>query len=312
MAVVESQGRKPSVESVPRRKEYFQSGADTCAAWHYPGTNGACVVMAGGLAVTKEPATDRFAERFNRAGFSVIAFDFRRLGESGGQPRQLVRIADQESDFRAGVTFAKTLPEVDPAKVAIWGFSLSGGHVFPVAAQSSDLGAAVAVSPLADGLAAAPNAFRHTTPLSALRLNARAALDAIGGVFGRDPLLVPLAGRRGEVAALSTPDSLNGSPALNPGNRYPEWRQVVAARSALRLAFYRPGRHALRVRSPLLVLVAEDDGVAPPGPAVRAGERAPRGEVVRIPGGHYEPFFDGHERAAEVQLDFLRRHLVAV
>jgi pimeloyl-ACP methyl ester carboxylesterase len=308
---VESQATDRDEGSVTRRKVQFQSGEELCAAWHYPGTNGACVVMAGGLAVTKEPGTDRFAERFDEAGFSVLAFDFRRLGESGGTPRQLVRVGDQEADFRAAVEFARTLPDVDPARVAIWGFSLSGGHIFAVAARIPDLGAAIAVSALADGPAAAPNAFRHTTPLSALRLNARAAMDAIGGLLGRDPLLVPLAGERGQVAALTTPDSRNGPRALNPGNRYPDWQQSVAARSAVRLGFYRPGPQASRVRCPLLVLAPEEDGVAPSAAAIRAGERAPRGEVARIPGGHYAPYLEGHEEALEIQLDFLRRQLAA-
>src|SRR6185312_11104353 len=62
-----------------RRKLQFASGDSYCAAWHYPGTNGACVVMAGGFAVTKEPGTDRFARRFAEAGFSVLAFDHRHL-----------------------------------------------------------------------------------------------------------------------------------------------------------------------------------------------------------------------------------------
>jgi uncharacterized protein len=296
--------------TTPRLKVSFPAGDTTCAAWHYPGTNGACVVMAGGLGVTKEPGTDRFARRFHDAGFSVLAFDFRRLGESGGRPRQLARIDDQQDDYRAAVEFARTLPEVDPERVAIWGFSLSGGHVFVVASQIPDLGAAVAVSALADGMAAAPNALMHTTPASTLRLNGRALLDAVGGVLGRDPLLVPLAGERGEVAALTTPDSLNGQRALNPDNKYPEWQQAVAARSALRTAFYRPGRYAPKVQSPLLVLAPDHDGVAPQDPAVRAGERAPRGEVVRIPGGHYSPLLDGHELAVEAQLSFLRTHLL--
>ncbi len=293
-----------------RENVHFPSGGDECAAWHHPGDSGACVVMAAGLAVAKEPGTDRFASRFHDAGFSVLAFDFRRLGESGGHPRQVVRLADQQADFAAAVGFARTLPEVDPGRVAIWGFSLSGGHVFPVAARTPSLGAAVAVSALADGPAAAPNALRHTTPLSALRLNARAALDAVGGLLGRDPLLVPLAGERGTVAALTTPDSLKGAGALNPGDRYPEWQQAVAARSAVRIGLYRPGRHAPQVSCPLLVLATEDDGVAPPAPAIRAGERAPHGEVVRMPGGHYAPLLDGHDRATEIQLEFLRRHLL--
>jgi hypothetical protein len=76
-----------------RKKVRFISGDTECAAWHYPGTNGACVIMAGGGAVTKEPGTDLFARRFHEAGFNVLAFDYRRLGESGGQPRQVIRIA---------------------------------------------------------------------------------------------------------------------------------------------------------------------------------------------------------------------------
>ena len=166
------------------------------------------------------------------------------------------------------------------------------------------------MSALADGPASAPNGFRHTTPLSGLRITARGVLDALGRVAGRDPLLVPLAGEKGTVAALTTPDSLNGPRALNPGNRYPDWQQEVSAWSALRIGMYRPARHASRIECPLLVVAPEGDGVAPSGPVIRAGERAPQGEVVRIDGGHYAPYLEGHERAVEAQLDFLRRRLV--
>jgi pimeloyl-ACP methyl ester carboxylesterase len=293
-----------------RRKVRFPSGDTTLVGWHYPGTNGGCVIMAGGLAVTKEPGTDLFAGRFHHAGFAVLAFDYRGFGESGGQPRQVARIGEQHADLQAAIEFARTLPEVDPTKLAIWGFSASGGHVFPVAARNPELAAAIAQTPLADAPAVAPNAIRHQTALGSLRFTARAVLDALGGVFGRRPLLVPLAGEPGTVTPLTTPDALNGDRALNPDNRYPDWRQEVAARSALRLGFYRPGRFASRVECPLLVLACDDDGVALPEPAVRAGQRARSGEVVRLAGGHYEPFMDGHERAVEAQLAFLRRHLL--
>src|ERR1700733_13657032 len=73
-----------------REKVWFGSGGTECAGWHYRGANGGCVIMAGGFAVTKEPGTDLFAKRFHEAGFSVLAFDYRHLGESGGQPRQVV------------------------------------------------------------------------------------------------------------------------------------------------------------------------------------------------------------------------------
>jgi alpha-beta hydrolase superfamily lysophospholipase len=297
-------------ESAERKKVRFASGGTECAAWHYPGSNGACVIMAGGFAVTKEPATDRFARRFNDAGFSVLAFDYRRIGESGGQPRQVQPVRDQLADWRAAIAFAATLPEVDPARLAAWGFSAAGGHVFWLAARDQRLRAAIAQTPNADNLAASRNAARYQKPLAMLRFTGRGILDAVGGLVGRRPLLVPLAGEPGTVALLTTPDSRDGDRALNPGNRYPDWQQAVAARSALRLAFARPGRYASRARCPLLVLVCDQDRSALAEPAVRAARRAPRAELVRIPGGHYQPFLGGHERAVEAELSFLRRHLL--
>lgn len=295
--------------STPRVKVRFASGDTTCTAWRYRGTNGGCVIMAGGTAVTKEPASDRFAARFNDAGLSVLAFDFRHFGESGGRPRQVVRIDEQLADFHAAIAYARSLPEVDPRRIAIWGFSLAGGHIFRVAAQDPNLAAAVAQAPLADGQAAAPNALRHMTPGALARVMGRALLDAVGGLLGREPLLVPLAGPRGTVATMTTPDGIDGDRALNPGNRYPDWRQEVAARVMLRIGLYRPSRCAPRVLCPLLVLAYDDDRSALPGPAIHAGERAPHGHVVRLPGSHYAAFLEGHEQAVETELSFLHRHL---
>jgi hypothetical protein len=50
--------------------------------------------------------------------------------------------------------------------------------------------------------------------------------------------------------------------------------------------------------------------VTPPALAVRAGRRAPNAEIVRRPGGHYAAFLGGHEEAVELDLSFLRRHLL--
>jgi fermentation-respiration switch protein FrsA (DUF1100 family) len=295
---------------VEREKVRFISGNAECAAWHYPGSNGACVVMAGGFAVTKEPATDLFARRFRAAGFTVLAFDYRRLGESGGQPRQVVNIREQLADWHAALEFAATLPGVDPARLAIWGFSASGGHVLRVAAGNPRLAAAIAQTPNAGGQAAARNAASYQKPLAMLRLTGLGLLDALGGLTGRRPRLVPLAGQPGTVAVLTTPDALDGRQALNPDNQYPDWLQAVAARSVLPLVMYRPGRDAPRVLCPLLVLVCDQDQSALAAPAADAAHRAPRAELVRLAGGHYAPFLDGHEQAVEAELAFLRRHLL--
>ncbi|HEY7432993.1 MAG TPA: alpha/beta fold hydrolase [Streptosporangiaceae bacterium] len=293
-----------------REKVRFASGGTECAALHYRGTNGGCVIMAGGAAVTKEPGTDLFARRFHDAGFSVLAFDHRHFGESGGQPRQVIRIGEQLDDWQAAIGFAASLPGVDPTRIAVWGFSLAGGHAFRLAAAHPELAAVVAQTPLADGRAVAPNALRHMTPLALLRLTAMGVADAAGRLLRRPPLLVPLAGEPGSVATLTTPDALDGAHALSPGNKYPDWQQAVAASWVLRAGFYRPGRYASRVRCPLLVVACEQDQTVLAGPAVAAAGRAPRGELVRLPGGHYAPFLGGHEQAVAAELSFLRRHLL--
>lgn len=295
--------------STKRHKITFASADGRCAAWHYPGENAACVIMAAGLAVTKEPGTDRLAKRFQDAGYHVLAFDYRCLGESSGAPRQLVRFRDQLADYHAAVDFAATLPGVDRDKLAIWGFSASGGHALVLAARRPNVAAAIAHAPAVDGLDAMRNALRHMTPSAFARLIGRAAVDTVGGMFGREPLLVPLAGDRGAVAALTTPDSRNYARALNPANRYPEWRQAVAARSAVRIGFYRPGRYAQDIRCPLLVVAYSDDGVAPPGPAILASQRASRGQLALLSGGHYAAFLDAEEETSQAMLAFLDRAL---
>jgi uncharacterized protein len=298
--------------SVPAQREKirFASGDTQCAAWHYAGSNGACVVMAGGFALTKEVATDLFARSFHQAGFSVLAFEYRRLGESGGEPRLVVRIGDELADWQAAIACAATLPGVDPGRIAIWAFSASGGHVFRVAASTPRVAAAIAQTPNADGPATLPTAARYQTSLAMLRLTGRGLADALGGLAGRPPLLVPLTGEPGTVAVVTSPDGRRGGQVLNPGGQYPQWRQAVAARSVLALGSYRPGRVAPKIACPLLVVVCDDDHTAPAGPAVRAARRAPRAQVVRLPGGHYAPFLDSRDQAVAAEVSFLRRHLL--
>jgi hypothetical protein len=48
------------MRSIPEREHVrFDIAGTECAAWHYPGTTGACVIMAGGFAVTNKRARHR-------------------------------------------------------------------------------------------------------------------------------------------------------------------------------------------------------------------------------------------------------------
>ncbi len=76
-----------------------------------------------------------FAERFASAGFAALIFDYRHLGRSEGQPRQLVDVRKQRTDLRMAVALARRLEGIDPDRVALWGTSLGGSHVVELAAQ---------------------------------------------------------------------------------------------------------------------------------------------------------------------------------
>jgi uncharacterized protein len=123
------------ITAAQRERITFRSGTDDCAAWYCRGSNGACVVMAGGAGVTKEPATDRFAARFHAAGYSVLAFDHRHLGQSGSSPRQVVRIREQLADWQSALDCAASLPGAAAGKIAGWAFSLAAGHLLRLAAR---------------------------------------------------------------------------------------------------------------------------------------------------------------------------------
>src|SRR5580765_1801499 len=198
-----------------RTKVRFPVGGTEVVALHYAGSNGVCVVMAPGGGVLKEPGTDRFAARFQAAGFGVLAIDFRGFGESGGAARDVIKPRGQRADLRAAVGFAAGLPGVE--RVAVWGFSLGGGLALAVASRDRRVDAVIAQTPFVSGLASSPNALRHETIGVVLGFPFLALRDVGRACVGRDPLVVPLAAPRGSTAMLTTPDAQDGDRALNPG-----------------------------------------------------------------------------------------------
>lgn len=284
----------------------FESGDGSCAAWLYPAqaAHAACVVMAHGFGGVREARLDAYAERFQRAGHAVLVFDYRHFGSSSGEPRQLIAIRRQLADWRAAVAFARSFDGVDPGRIALWGTSFSGGHVLAVAARDPRVAAVISQVPFMSGLATVATAG----PRDGLRLAVAGLRDALGAVAGRRPHYVPIVGQPGELAAMTAPGAEAGCRALFPPG-FP-WRNEVAARIFLATGFYMPGRRARRIRCPLLVQVADGDSTTPPAPAVRAARRAPRGELRRYPGGHFDIYLgEAFERAVADQIDFLERAL---
>lgn len=294
-----------------RRSVDFTSHGTRCGAWLYePEGSGPhpYVVMAHGLGATTELGLDDFARRFAAAGYGVVAFDYRGFGFSDGEPRQVISVRRQLEDWAAALSYVRSLPGVDRARIAIWGSSFAGGHVISVAARDHEVAAAVSQIPFSDGL----QSLLKLRPLTAVRLTLAGIVDAARAAAGRQPKYVPLLGRPGEVALMSAPDSYDGYMQLvtDEAERSGRWRNRSAARVALTIGLYNPRRAAAKVSAPLLVVAAAGDSIAPAKGAVAAARSAPLGELVEYDGGHFDYYKGpGFEQIVADELAFLDRVL---
>lgn len=280
---------------------------DEMDAWLYlpagPGPH-PVVVMAHGIGGVKAAGLAPFAERFAEGGFSALVLDYRHWGDSTGQPRQLLSIRRQLEDYRMALAWARRQDSLDATRIFVWGTSFAGMHIVELAASEAGLAGAIAQCPLVDGLAG----VMKIPPSRGLRLAANGLLDLVGSALGREPRYLQVSVPPGEFGVIATDDAMTGLARLDPGDG--SWRNDITARSVLDVTMHRPVRRGGRARCPLLMVVAENDTMAPTGPALRVAARAPRGELYRSRGGHYDVYAGGldHDSVVQVELAFLRRH----
>jgi pimeloyl-ACP methyl ester carboxylesterase len=292
-----------------RRTVTFRSGDSYCTAWLYlPHTASRApapvVVMGHGLGATREMGLAPYAERFASAGLAVLVFTYRHLGDSGGQPRQLLSMSKQLTDWDAALQYAASIPEVDRSRIAVWGSSLGGGHAIAVAARHPGLRAAVAQCPFTDGLASAG----ALSVRESLTLFVFVVRDFLASVRGKGSVCVPVAAAPGKPGLMTAPDALPGMLALLPDGY--EWVNRAAARSIASLIRYRPGRSAKRVVAPILICISATDSVAPAKQTEHYARQAPRGDVRLYAAGHFDFYLgDAFTQLVTEQTEFLVSHL---
>jgi predicted acyl esterase len=95
---------------------------------------------------------DLFAEHFTtHIPITALVYDNRGFGSSDGIPRFEVIPSLQMSDIQDAITYAQSIDEVNPEKIALWGSSYSGANVLQVGAFDRRVKAILAQAAMISG-----------------------------------------------------------------------------------------------------------------------------------------------------------------
>ena len=287
----------------------FRSGDLECAAWLYQTdgvVNPPIVVLAHGFAAFRELRLDAYAARFAQAGYAAFVFDYRHWGASEGMPRRILDIGKQQADWAAAIAYVRGLDGIDTRRLVAWGSSFAGGHVLELAAHDDDLAAAIVQVPHVSGPA---SAFSQSPALVA-RLIVAGVRDQCRAWTGRAPYRTAAVGRPGEVAMMTSPGAYEQVERMADMREQLLAENDVAARIALRVPLYSPGRHVRDISAPVLVQLAAKDDVTPIDKAQAVAHRIPKGEVHTHDCGHFDPYLDPYfDSIIAEQIAFLDRHV---
>ncbi len=294
-----------------RRSIEFQSEETTVRGWFYDAAPDdllrPVIVMAHGFGAVKEMYLDAFAECFANAGFAVLTFDFRRLGESNGTPRQEIDPAAQIEDYRNAITWVAAQDGIDATRIGIWGTSYSGGHVLVVAATDPRVACVVAQVPTISGNAVVQRRFTPDALDALVRENAQ---DRLGRIMGDEPVMRTLVSRdAGDRPVYGAEEAVTWY--TNTAKRGGRWVNSVTLRSLEYSRAYEPGAWVSFIAPcPLLMIVADEDVVTPTDLALDAYARAGEPKsLTMIRGGHFTAYIEEFDAASAAACDWFATHL---
>jgi predicted acyl esterase len=134
--------RTPADLGLAYRDVWFRTpDGVSLSGWYLPSRNGAAVAMLHGAGSTRSAVLDH-AVLLNRAGYGTLLFDSRGFGRSGGVGMTGGWWGDL--DLAGAVDFLVDRPEVDPARIGVFGLSMGGEEAISAAAHDARIRAVVA------------------------------------------------------------------------------------------------------------------------------------------------------------------------
>lgn len=265
------------------------------------------VVLGHGWGMVAGGDLEDYAQAIAAKGIAALTFDFRRLGKSGGEPRQELDPFDQIEDYRNAITFLAAQDGVAGDRIGVWGSSYSGGHVLVVGATDSRVRAVVSQVPTISGYAAG---LRKTAPDRLAALNQRFHDDRAARLRGEDPGMITSVSPDDD-APVAYPGPESHDYMIGQSTRCPEWRNETTLRSLELARTYEPGAWVDRIGpKALLMIVASADKQTPTDLQLAAFNRAHEPKRLEIlAGGHYRAYTEDFDRTSTAAAEWFAEHL---
>lgn len=295
-----------------RAVSYAVAGEKIVGTLYVPDTRSStrlpCVVLGHGWGMVAGGDLEDYAKAIVQRGIAALTFDYRNLGKSEGEPRQHLDPWKQIEDFRAGISFVRSQPEIDPERIGVWGSSYGGGHVLTVAATDPRVRCVVSQVPTISSWRAARKRMSAET------------WTAQWASFIKDREAVFAGAERGTIQTVS--DNSNDKVAYvgldsfdymsSEGARCQTWRNYTTIASLELARAYEPGSYLYRItETPLLMIVADQDMTTPTDLQIQAFESlATEKKLLTVPGGHYSVYQKHFTVTSAAAADWFEYHLV--
>jgi hypothetical protein len=238
------------------------------------------VILVHGFGGLKEWTLPELAKALSSAGIASLALDPRHFGDSDGEPRDEVNHLGRLQDLQNAITYVATLPEIDSARIGLWGTSLGGRDVLAIAAIDSRVKAVAAQTPVIHWTAeSGARMAGYGDDLE--RFHCELAVDRKHRSSGGKPRYVPFA-REWDRPKHEFLDTLNKDERRNYSGNV-----TLQSYAPTILTDITPLVQRL-APTPVLFILAKDD----PVPGQRQAYEAAQGpkSLVEIEGHHFSPY----------------------
>jgi pimeloyl-ACP methyl ester carboxylesterase len=286
--------------------EYFSGRHRVRALWRTPdaatGPVPAVIQGPGWLGLKDAAAYDRYHEGFTAGGFGVLSIDYRGFGESEGDDRGIVSPTSQLEDLVNGVTYLTTRDDVQPGAIGAYATGgTGGGNVVLLAAQDPRVRAVVSQMPVADGrdwLHRMRTEYEWVEYLALLEQDRRERV-----LTGESRLVHP----RNEIMV----ETLERKQSDFKKDVDAKIKMEVPLSMVDPLLTYAPGRAAIGLTTPLMVVAVENDATTPTDHAVQIYEAAagPKKLLLQRNTSHYAAYAKYADVVIPEMVAWFREHL---